>query len=132
MITFTDLDILFAESIFFKYIGYFLPIVIYIAINYLWKNIKLNSIENHTKKNDDITTTIETDTKIEDQFDDDIYKPYLPDREHVPYKGITEWLDKSGRRFYEIANDRRSIRKFAKNKPVDSDVIENCILAAGM
>lgn len=59
-------------------------------------------------------------------------KPHLTEREHVPYVGLKVKLDKSGEIFYNLANDRRSIRKFNKNKTVDISVIEKCILAAGL
>lgn len=79
-----------------------------------------------------IDENIETDANSNNnESDDEAYKPFLPEHEHIPYKGIAECLDESGDQFYKIANDRRSIRKFDKNRPVDFGVVQKCILAAG-
>lgn len=78
-----------------------------------------------------IDENIETDAKCNNEPDDEAYQPFLPEREHIPYKGITECADRSGDQFYKIAHDRRSIRKFDKNRPVDFGVVQKCILAAG-
>lgn len=137
MFTFTDLQILCAESIFLKYSAYFLPLLLFIIVKHVWswrfadgRNEKIQ-VE---KEVIDIGKSIPTDSTNDD--DDvngiDDYKPHLPERlEHVPFGGLKECLDKSGAKFYELTNDRRSIRKFNKNKPVDIAVIEKCILAAG-
>lgn len=132
MITFTCISQLLGES---KFIGFFLPIFIYIVIKYLYGQYSLKSNRQHTRQLEDVTESIETDSidnNADDNDNDDQLRPHLPEREHIPYGGLTEWLDTSGKRFYAIANNRRSIRKFASNKSVDIDVIENCIRAAGM
>lgn len=125
MITFANICQLFGES---KYIGYFLPIFFYVSINYFYRRVA--ELKRNQRQLTDITESIETDTVDNDNTDDQL-RPHLPDRDHIPYKGLTEWLDKKGKRFFEIANNRRSIRKYAKNKPVDIDVIKNCVHAAG-
>lgn len=66
---------------------------------------------------------------VDDDYDDGL-KSFLPKREHVPYNGIKHKLDESGRLFYQLANDRRSIRKFSTKK-VDYEIIRKCIQAAG-
>lgn len=50
---------------------------------------------------------------------------------HVPYLGLNVKLDECGETFYNLVNDRRSVRKFNKNRTVDRSVVEKCILAAG-
>ncbi|EDS36986.1 iodotyrosine dehalogenase 1 [Culex quinquefasciatus] len=53
---------------------------------------------------------------------------------NIPFTGATATLNsdalKAAARFYEIARDRRSVRKFS-SRPVDLAIIERCILAAG-
>lgn len=133
MFTFTELQLLCAESYFLKYSAYVLPLFLYLLIKKAWKILKSNnSIQQSIPTKIIEYEYIETDSKNDDDCDNELYKPHLPERDHIPYKGTTEWLDKSGEHFYKIANDRRSIRKFAKNKPVDFNVIQKCILAAGI
>lgn len=131
MFTFTELRVLCAESIFLKYSGYLLPLLLFILTKHVWKRFTCDLNTNRIQKAViDTTNHIQTD-QVDDEFDDDEYKPHLPEREHVPYRGLTEWLDKTGDKFYKLINDRRSIRKFSKKKSVDIKVIEKCILAAG-
>lgn len=56
---------------------------------------------------------------------------HLNDIIHIPYRGLTVTLDETGDKFYNLVNDRRSIRKFNKNRTVERQIIEKCILAAG-
>lgn len=132
MVTFTELRFLCAESIFLKYSGYFLPLLLFILTKHVWKRLACVSADKVQNKKEviDISSNIQTDPD-NDELDDEVYKPHLPDRDHIPYRGITEFLDKSGEQFYKVANDRRSVRKFSKNKPVDFSVIKKCILTAG-
>lgn len=145
MHTFTELiQYLCAESIFLKYCGYFLPLLLFLITKHVWKILatsNVNTVVNRKAVIDIIGDRIQADSNgnandinnhidIDDNGDDE-YKPHLPEREHIPYRGIAECLDKSGKHFYKLANDRRSIRKFAKDKTVDDSVIEKCILAAG-
>uniref|UniRef100_A0A1A9WAA4 Nitroreductase domain-containing protein n=1 Tax=Glossina brevipalpis TaxID=37001 RepID=A0A1A9WAA4_9MUSC len=59
------------------------------------------------------------------------YVPALPEVDHVSYIGATVTLPGGARQFYEMVNNRRSVRTF-KAHPIPSfQVIENCILAAG-
>lgn len=127
------LQAILAESIVFKYSSYLLPLILYIVVSKI-VNI-FSSSDKRRKTSANVTANIVTDVKNNDGYsdeDDEELRPYLPDREHIPYRGISEFLDAKGDRFYKLANDRRSIRKFAKNRPVDFSVIEKCILAAGM
>lgn len=133
MFTFTELYLLCAESIIFKYGVHFLPLLLFIGIKHVWQRFACSSCNVNGTRNQkeviDISGNIQTDT-TNDELTDDAYKPHLPEREHIPYGRLTEWLDKSGDKFYQLANDRRSIRKFSTKKP-DFAVIEKCILAAG-
>lgn len=58
-------------------------------------------------------------------------QPFLEDKEHVPYAGASKYLNGGAEEFYQIANDRRSVRKYSRTRLVDRKTIENCILAAG-
>lgn len=130
MITFTELRFLCAESILLKYVGYVFPLLLLLFIKRVWKRFTSTPQQIQNEVNDiDDDHTIQTDSN--DNPNDFEYKPHLPERDHVPYCGIAKWLDKSGDQFYQLVNDRRSIRKFAKDKPVDIQVIEKCVLAAG-
>lgn len=55
---------------------------------------------------------------------------FLGEINHIPYNGPTVVLDSSGQRFYDISNNRRSVRKYSR-KSVDYTIIEKCIHAAG-
>lgn len=131
MFTFTELRVLCDASIFLKYSGYFVPLLLFIITKHVWKRLACVADKAPIRKKViDISSAIQTDS-VNDELDDELYKPHLPERDHVPYRGITESLDKSGEQFYKLANDRRSIRKYNKNKAVDFGTIEKCILAAG-
>lgn len=145
MLTFTELRYLCAESIFLKYCGYFAPLLLFLLTKHVWKLftapnpkavgqrkavIDLGGERAHNQTSSNRDDDDDNDDSG-DGDDDDEFKPHLPEREHIPYRGITEYLDKSGDKFYKLANDRRSIRKFAKDKAVDDRVIEQCIRAAG-
>ncbi|XP_053688051.1 iodotyrosine deiodinase [Sabethes cyaneus] len=60
--------------------------------------------------------------------------PVLEEKEHIPFKGATVTLDSNPRKaadqFYEIVNDRRSVRSFS-TRPIDITVVEKCLHAAG-
>ena len=131
MFTFTELQVLCAESIFLSNGRYFLPLLLFIITKHVWKRFACDVNEVRVQKE-----VIDTSNNIQmsnDQITENVlYKPLLPEKDHIKYRGLTEWLDKSGEKFYKLANDRRSIRKFAKDKHVDIAVIEKCILAAGM
>lgn len=63
--------------------------------------------------------------------DDDSRPSHLSKIGHVPYRGLTVKLDESGEAFYNLVNDRRSVRKFDKNRTIKRSIVEKCILAAG-
>lgn len=129
--TFTELRVLCAESIFLSYGSYFLPLLLFIITKHVWKRFAcdVNKVRVQREVND---TSNNAQPSNEPITENDAYKPMLPEKDHVKYRGLTQWLDKTGDTFYNLVNDRRSIRKFAKDKHVDIAVIEKCVLAAGM
>lgn len=62
---------------------------------------------------------------------DDSRPSHLSKIGHVPYRGLTVKLDESGEAFYNLVNDRRSVRKFDQNRTIKRSIVEKCILAAG-
>lgn len=65
-----------------------------------------------------------------EQFPDDLV-PSLEVNEHVPFAGATVTLGVGGaQKFYEIADNRRSVRSFSR-KSVDYELIKTCVAAAG-
>lgn len=77
--------------------------------------------------NDD--ETIANDEKS-DEFENEDFRPALDNIEHIPFKGATVVLKGGVQEFYNMANDRRSIRKFSR-KHVDIEIVKKCIHAAG-
>lgn len=73
--------------------------------------------------------TIENDEKSE-EIDSDDLTPSLENVEYIPFKGATIQLKGGSQEFYNMANDRRSIRKFSR-KHVDIEIVKKCIEAAG-
>lgn len=62
------------------------------------------------------------DEDVEDQ-------PALEEKPHVPYKGVSIMLDRNPDTFYNIMNDRRSVRMFS-DRPIEYSIIENCVKTA--
>lgn len=81
---------------------------------------------NELNKND-----AERDGEDDDGESDDTLPSHLHEISHVPYGGLGVRLDDTGDTFYNLVNDRRSIRSFDKNRKVVRAIIEKCILAAG-
>lgn len=57
-------------------------------------------------------------------------QPFLPVSEPVPYAGATIQLPQGAEQFYNLANDRRSVRAFS-TRSVAYEVIAKCVHAAG-
>lgn len=67
----------------------------------------------------------------EDEVNEDDLSPSLEiEEEHIPFSGATKILKGGADEFYEMANDRRSVRSFT-SEPVDIEIIKKCIHAAG-
>lgn len=111
-------------------VGFYLFIFVYDKRRYGGKRGKLEQVAGKEVKEklDGIEYVGEVDS---DDFDP---TPVLEEREHVPFAGATITLDsdplKAASKFYEIVNNRRSVRKFS-SKPVDLAIVERCIHAAG-
>lgn len=56
--------------------------------------------------------------------------PALDEKPHIPFRGAKIVLPDGAEQFYQIANDRRSVRKYSR-RGVDFEVIKKCIHAAG-
>lgn len=77
--------------------------------------------------NDD--ETIENDERS-DECDSEEFAPALENVGHIPFKGASKFLKGGVQEFYNMANDRRSIRMFS-SRQVDIEIVKKCILAAG-
>lgn len=114
----------------------FAPIFLLIATYiYMKENGKGSKDKNVAPSNDNTSSLAESEYigeyQEENASDGEEYKPFLKDDEHVPFPGAKMALDGGAAKFYEIANDRRSVRKFSSTRKVDISVIEKCIHAAG-
>lgn len=106
-------------------------VIIFVSIAYFVIRLRGDQKRPDAKRpvNDD--ETIENDaTDADKSVDSDGFFPSLEDVDHVPYKGASVTLKGGVNEFYDMSNDRRSVRMFS-NKPVDIDIVKKCILAAG-
>lgn len=101
-----------------------------IAISIAYFLLRLRDNQNSSRQqrqvNDD--ETIENDERSEENDTD--LTPALENVEHIPFKGASKFLKGGVQEFYEMANDRRSIRKFS-SRQVDIEIVQKCIKAAG-
>lgn len=115
------------KSFFFQH-WEILVIVISIVFFALRLKDRYRSSNSSTRQiNDD--EIIANDEKSDEINADDLTSS-LENIDHVPFRGPTEVLKGGAKEFFNIANDRRSIRKFSK-KPVHIEVVKKCIHAAG-
>lgn len=82
-----------------------------------------------TRQVNDEDTIANDDVGNEIGADDDLL-PSLENVDHVPFKGASVVLKGGVEEFYNMAKDRRSVRMFSR-KPVDIEIVKQCILAAG-
>lgn len=82
------------------------------------------------KRGNEDERIIEKDTVNEDGGEDVDLTPSLENIQHIRFTGAKVMLKGGAEEFFNMVNDRRSIRKFSK-KPVDIDVVEKCIESAG-
>lgn len=77
---------------------------------------------------------INGDEKIMDENvveEDDVdLTPSLENIQHIKFTGAKVILKGGAEEFFNMVNDRRSIRKFSK-KPVDIEIVKKCIASAG-
>ncbi|XP_075162609.1 iodotyrosine deiodinase [Haematobia irritans] len=111
-------------SILFKYWN-ILPTVLIILIFAKWLRCKLNNIQPVINKTEDITEQSSSNSE------DFMYTPALEEKEHIPYKGATNTLPGGAKQFYEMVNDRRSVRDFSCSPVPPREIIEDSIRAAG-
>lgn len=97
------------------------------------KNITANLIGQGIWKSDEWLFLFSDNTNSEElneYFENNDLKPFLPKNDHVPFSGTKVTLSRGADEFFEVLNDRRSIRTFSRKK-VDFNVIRKCIEAAG-
>ena len=104
-------------------------LVIFISIVYFASRLrdKQKSLDVTRPLNDE--ETIDNDAKA-DKVESDDLTPSLENVDHVPFKGASAVLKGGIHEFYNMASDRRSIRKFSQ-KSVDIEIVKKCIHAAG-
>ncbi|XP_012157408.1 iodotyrosine deiodinase 1 [Ceratitis capitata] len=59
------------------------------------------------------------------------YVPALKVENHVPFRGAQVTLPAGAKQFYELVNNRRSVRSYKSKRIPPLEVIEDCIHAAG-
>ncbi|XP_053676308.1 iodotyrosine deiodinase [Anopheles nili] len=132
-------DSLISSSALVAYWNYIFPVLVglYLAISLYDKhrygrNKKLRITEAASGQKDGKLDGIEYVGELEHADYDPM--PALEEKPHIPYAGATVTLAKdpleAADRFYAIANDRRSVRKFS-SRPVEAAIVERCIQAAG-
>ncbi|XP_063700801.1 iodotyrosine deiodinase [Culicoides brevitarsis] len=67
--------------------------------------------------------------EFQDDSYDEVDTPALEEKPHIPFYGATVILDSDPTKFYEIMNDRRSVRMFS-DRPIDYEIIEKCVQTA--
>lgn len=109
-----------------------LAVVIYFYVNDSKKSATKTNISTNETQKLKLLGESEYIGEYQDEstIDEDEYAPFLKEDEHIPFSGAKITLDGGAAKFYEIANDRRSVRKYSR-KNVDFAVIEKCIQAAG-
>lgn len=127
------------RSIILENWKFFLPIFV-LVLSYIYLKGNQKNRSNKNAENSDVTSSEKIKSLAESEYigeyqeenyvNDEDYAPFLEDDEHVPFPGARVTLEGGAEKFYEIANDRRSVRKYS-TKPVDWKIIEKCIHAAG-
>lgn len=72
-----------------------------------------------------------SNTKDHENTKNDEYTSALEENNHVPYQGATVKLPGGAQQFYEMVQNRRSIRAFQSHPIPSIDLIKLCIRAAG-
>ncbi|XP_065359051.1 iodotyrosine deiodinase [Calliphora vicina] len=123
-----DLLLLIKKSLIVQYSPWIsVSILTIIVINWFYKCILFKfwplrkSFDNHV---------IENINKVE-EIENDECTPALEEHEHILYEGATIKLPGGAQQFYEMVENRRSVRAF-KSHPIPSiHLIKTCIRAAG-
>ena len=104
-------------------------LVIFISIVYFASRLRDKQKSSDVTRQVNDEKTIDSDAKGEKIESDDL-TPSLENIDHVPFKGASVMLKGGIQEFYNMASDRRSIRKFSQ-KSVDIEIVKKCIHAAG-
>lgn len=106
-------------------------IVLFITIVYFFAKLRGNNNKSQTQQVKSDDEVIAGDYKSDEvNGDDEELTPALEDIDYVPYRGAQVSLKRGAEEFYEMMNDRRSVRMLS-NKPVDIEIVKKCIHAAG-
>lgn len=112
-----------------QYWEYFVLAIVGVYIVLRLKNSRNGSSRVMPVKNDD--QTIANDAADDEGVEaDDGFAPALENVDHVPFKGARVTLKGGVQEFFDMADDRRSVRMFS-SRPVDIEIVEKCIHAAG-
>lgn len=93
--------------------------MITISIAYFLLRLRDNRESSRQQRQVNDDETIENDERSEENDTD--LTPALENVEHIPFKGASKFLKGGVQEFYEMANDRRSIRKFS-SRQVDIEI----------
>jgi iodotyrosine deiodinase len=104
-------------------------LVIFISIVYLATRLRDRQKNTNVTRQLNDDETIDNDAKGEEIESDDL-TPSLENVDHVPFEGASVVLKGGVQEFYNMTNNRRSIRKFSR-KSVNIEIVKKCILAAG-
>lgn len=104
-------------------------LVIFISIVYFASRLRDKQKSSDVTRQVNDEETIDNDAKVEKIESDDL-TPSLENIDHVPFNGASAVLKGGIQEFYNMASDRRSIRKFSQ-KSVDIEIVKKCIHAAG-
>lgn len=112
-------------------------IVLFITIVFFFSKLRANSAKSNDRKgspqqvnDDEVIASDYQNDEINDVEEDEGLTPALEDEVHVPYKGVQKKLNGGADEFFEMVNDRRSIRMIS-SQPVDIEIVKTCIKAAG-
>ncbi|XP_055845550.1 iodotyrosine deiodinase [Episyrphus balteatus] len=119
------------QSLIVQHWEYILPIFLVILGVFYFKKLKaFKSPREENVKSNKLDGEEYVGADYKDDEDIDEYTPALEESEHIPFKGASITLPGGAEAFYEIVNNRRSIRSFS-NKTIPFEIIETCIKAAG-
>ncbi|XP_059607784.1 iodotyrosine deiodinase [Phlebotomus argentipes] len=128
------MDLFSQKNIIVEYWQYFLPLFT-LGLSLFLLNFTRKPKQPHQEPVERDLDPSETESRKKVTEDDvnyeaDVLTPALEGVGHRPYKGISVTFPGGIDKFYEMVNDRRSIRKYSK-RPVDWRLVERCIHAAG-
>ncbi|XP_055705844.1 iodotyrosine deiodinase [Phlebotomus papatasi] len=130
------MDLLSQKNLIIEYWQYLLPLftlgLSILLLNFSRKPNKVVAPQKSVEKDLDPSET-ESQPRVSDEdldYDSDALTPALEGILHRPYEGIKNTFPGGIEKFYEMVNDRRSVRKYS-TRPVDWKTIEKCIHAAG-